>query len=439
VKVLIYLLTLFLIFILLPNPLDAQYRYQRLGIEPVMGFSKLEADPVSQFRFTGGLNLRYSISPLFSMSLNYLYGTWKHGKDPIGREFFAYYYATGIRAQVNLGELFGFEHITRRVHPYASLGYSRMQVMVSNIREREKIADVAADFSGGVNAFPAGLGVRFFLSPRWDLSLNVEYVLHNSDSIDGHSLDTRVYNSRNNPDYIWFLNTGLTYKFGVKRQKGEPHIDWVSRRQEEKEAYQVIKNENEEVKSELDALKDLIIEMQQAQIFRDSLLTLLLKKNQMDSTLLLADSASMITDTLFDDMLPKDSVSPDIQEDMIHVNSLWDSTMMEIVFRAFDSQSIRTDSIAEALYELQEKMNFFLLGYTPKYGRVHAVTEVKMREKIPNTRARIVKVYPVGTTLEFTGYVIKGELIDGNPYWYKDVFGNYFWAGSTHMPFPNER
>jgi hypothetical protein len=113
--------------------------------------------------------------------------------------------------------------------------------------------------------------------------------------------------------------------------------------------------------------------------------------------------------------------------------------MMDIVFRAFDSQATRTDSLVQALIELQDKMNFFLLGYTPKYGRVKVVTEIKLREMVPNTKARIIKVIPVGTTLEFTGYVSKGELIEGNPNWYKDVYGNYFWAGHTSNPWPEEK
>lgn len=413
----------------LPFRTFAQYAYKRFALEPVFGTSKPETDPESKFTPTYGANFRYSLSPLITFSLNYLQGNWKDHKDLIGRTFESKYYTMGVRAQVNLGELFRFDHITRKFHPYASIGFTRIQTNVTGIREREIITNVARPFKGGVNGFPAGIGTRIYLSPKFDLGVHVEYLLHNSDSIDGHSLDMRVYNVRNNPDYIWFVTTSLSYKFGTRKQKGQGHIDWVSPRQNEDQEFTQLKEENYLVKSELDSLKYIVQMISEKQAETDALLRQILSGK--DSIRM--NPPVVVTKT---DSLKAESENVKASDPQA---SVLDSTLLNIIFRAFESQGMRTDSLAGAITELQNNMNFFLLGYTPKYGRIKTVTDTKLREMVPNTKARIVKVLPAGSAVEFTGYVTKGELIEGNPNWYKDVFGNYFWAGSTSQPWPEEK
>jgi opacity protein-like surface antigen len=427
-------------FWFMASSIDAQTAYKRFAAEPFGGISYPETDPTSKMTPCYGMGLRYTLSPLMAFSLGYTYGTWQNGKDLIGRTFKAYYYMVALRTQVNLGELFHFDQVTRKWHPYVSIGYGRLQAMVSGIRAREKQTKVARDFSGNMNAFPVGLGVRFYLSPRLDLGLNFEYLLHSSDSIDGHSLDMRLFNVKNNPDYAMFLTASLAYKFGTKKQKGNPHLDWFSPRHQEEERITNLYNDQNYARIELDSLKQVIRFMEMDIVRMDTMIRTL--SGSRDSLMLTLESkinadrqrGSMLT--VRQDALVRDTA---VGSTEATIPSLSDSTMMDIVFRAFDSQATRTDSLVQALIELQDKMNFFLLGYTPKYGRVKVVTEIKLREMVPNTKARIIKVIPVGTTLEFTGYVSKGELIEGNPNWYKDEYGNYFWAGHTSNPWPEEK
>lgn len=441
------------ILVFLSSALYAQYKYQRLAFEPMLSITKPETDPTSAISFAGGAQFRYALSPTFSFNLSYQYGTWKNGDDKIGREFFTYFYTTAFKVHVKPGDLFGFEHLTQKVQPYVSIGFTRIQAMASNIRQREKDAEVAADFNGGVYGFPAGIGTRIYLSPRFDIFMHVEYLLHNSDSLDGHSLDTRVFNTRNNPDYVWFVNTGLSYKFGQKKNKANGHIDWVSPAREEKEVISNLTNAQWQTQYELDSLRMVVQEMREAQIIRDSILdALVVKMNQapiytalpLDTGKLDSTRNRVQQDSSFADSIRTDSArvstsdSLNAAETPLVLNTTIDTTMLDIIFRAFESQGIRTDSIAYAVQELNDKMNFFLLGYTPKYGMVKTLIETKLREKVPNTKARIVKVIPAGTPIEYTGYVTKGELMDGNPNWYKDVFGNYFWAGSTNEPYPDQ-
>jgi hypothetical protein len=414
----------------------AQTIFKRFAIEPVAGITYPNSDPTPKFSATYGLGLRYTLSPLLSFNLGYNYGTWESGKDLIGREFKTYFYFIAIRSQVNLGELFHFDQVTRKFHPFVSIGYGRLQAMASNIREREKKTKVAKDFSGNLNAFPVGLGIRFLLSKRLDLTVNAEYLLHSSDSVDGHSLDMRLYNVRNNPDYAWFFTTSLSYKFGTKKQKGSPHLEWHSPRLEEKVEITHLANENYAVKMELDSLKQVVRFLEDDYNRMDSLLQELSgSKDSLQRTIQTLEFHASKRDSMR--TLTPDSAKTGIVQ--TNAQGIPDTTLVEIIFRAFESQSARSDSLSKALFELQDKMNFFLLGYTPKYGRVKAMTDLKLREMVPNTKARIVKVIPSGTAIEFTGFVSKGELIEGNPNWYKDVFGNYFWAGHTSQPWPEEK
>lgn len=430
---------LFLCFSCALHTTEAQTVFKRFAFEPVVGISYPNSDPTPKFTACYGAGMRYTLSPLLSFNLGYTYGTWESGKDLIGRQFKTYYYLIALRSQVNLGELFGFDQVTRKFHPYISIGYGRIQAMVSNIREREKKTKVAKDFSGNVNAFPVGMGVRFLLSERLDLSINAEYLLHSSDSLDGHSLDMRLYNVKNNPDYAWFFTAGLSYKFGTKKQKGSPHLDWHSPRLEEQQEITNLVNENYAVKLELDSLKQVVRFLEEDFIRMDTMLRMLSgSKDSLQQTIRTLEMQGNKRDSLIA-RIPDSTQSPGTGIVNTNTGGIPDTTMVDIIFRAFESQSARSDSLAQALIDLQDKMNFFLLGYTPKYGRVKATAEVKLRELVPNTKARIVKVIPAGTAIEFTGFVSKGELIEGNPNWYKDVFGNYFWAGQTSQPWPEEK
>jgi opacity protein-like surface antigen len=432
-------LRLILLTLIIYSPcfsVKAQTVFKRFALEPVAGITYPNSDPTPKATLTYGVGFRYTLSPLLSFNLGYNYGTWQSGKDLIGREFKTYFYLIAIRSQVNLGELFHFDQVTRKFHPFVSIGYGRIQAMASNIREREKVTKVARDFSGNVNAFPVGMGIRFLLSARLDLTVNAEYLLHSSDSLDGHSLDMRLYNVRNNPDYAWFFTTSVSYKFGTKKQKGSPHLEWHSPRLQEKSEITQLANENYAVKMELDSLKQVVRFLEDDYHRMDTLLQALSgSKDSLQRTITILESQSSKIDSMRTTM-PDSTVTGIVQT---NAQGIPDTTLVEIIFRAFESQSARSDSLAQALFELQDKMNFFLLGYTPKYGRVKAMTDLKLREMVPNTKARIIKVIPAGTAIEFTGFVSKGELIEGNPNWYKDVFGNYFWAGHTSQPWPEEK
>jgi len=72
-----------------------------------------------------------------------------------------------------------------------------------------------------------------------------------------------------------------------------------------------------------------------------------------------------------------------------------------------------------------------LLTTTGIGGTVRTTVRLNIREGRPSTKAR-ARVPPVepGVELPFVA-VVEGETINGNPNWYKDPQGNYFWSGGV--------
>jgi hypothetical protein len=68
-------------------------------------------------------------------------------------------------------------------------------------------------------------------------------------------------------------------------------------------------------------------------------------------------------------------------------------------------------------------------------GGVRTVTNARIRKGAPSTAAPEVKVLQIHTLSRPTGTVI-GESIQGNAAWYRDVDGNFIWAGGTDAPHP---
>jgi N-acetylmuramoyl-L-alanine amidase len=69
---------------------------------------------------------------------------------------------------------------------------------------------------------------------------------------------------------------------------------------------------------------------------------------------------------------------------------------------------------------------------------VTVITTVKLniRKEKPNTRAAVVQVVPAGTELSYLGWTDDGEPVNGNPRWYADANGNYFWGGGVRPKIP---
>ena len=62
------------------------------------------------------------------------------------------------------------------------------------------------------------------------------------------------------------------------------------------------------------------------------------------------------------------------------------------------------------------------------------LTDHRLLVDLPSGQTLVA--FPPGTVLDYDGWTSNGEAVDGNAYWYKDLDGNYFWAGGTVVPTP---
>ena len=67
----------------------------------------------------------------------------------------------------------------------------------------------------------------------------------------------------------------------------------------------------------------------------------------------------------------------------------------------------------------------------PQPGVATTTLKLNIRRGEPSTRAPVHQVVPGGTALPYVGVTSSGEPVNGNPVWYADANGNYFWSGGV--------
>jgi N-acetylmuramoyl-L-alanine amidase len=68
---------------------------------------------------------------------------------------------------------------------------------------------------------------------------------------------------------------------------------------------------------------------------------------------------------------------------------------------------------------------------TTEAGTAIATFKLNIRKGEPSTRAPVVQAVAANTVLAFTGWTDNGEAVNGNPRWYRDGNGNFFWSGGV--------
>lgn len=68
---------------------------------------------------------------------------------------------------------------------------------------------------------------------------------------------------------------------------------------------------------------------------------------------------------------------------------------------------------------------------TPGVVRLTTTVRLNLRQGRPSSQAPIVRTMSKGVTLDAAGYTDDGERVNGNPRWYYDTAGNYFWSGGV--------
>ncbi|MFL5606875.1 MAG: N-acetylmuramoyl-L-alanine amidase [Gemmatimonadaceae bacterium] len=69
-------------------------------------------------------------------------------------------------------------------------------------------------------------------------------------------------------------------------------------------------------------------------------------------------------------------------------------------------------------------------------GSTMAAARVNVRLGAPSTSAPIVRTLDPPMGIQYIGWTSTGESVHNNPHWYKDLQGNFVWAGATTRPLP---
>jgi N-acetyl-anhydromuramyl-L-alanine amidase AmpD len=66
-----------------------------------------------------------------------------------------------------------------------------------------------------------------------------------------------------------------------------------------------------------------------------------------------------------------------------------------------------------------------------RQGTVTATVRLNIRQLQPSRRAPVVSTVMPGTPLAYVAVTDDGEPVNGNPTWYQDAGGNFFWSGGA--------
>lgn len=70
-------------------------------------------------------------------------------------------------------------------------------------------------------------------------------------------------------------------------------------------------------------------------------------------------------------------------------------------------------------------------AFTPQNGAAVAAARLNVRKGLPSRMAGVQQVVVAGTVLPYVGWTDQGEPVNGNPKWFRDAGGNYFWSGAV--------
>lgn len=70
-------------------------------------------------------------------------------------------------------------------------------------------------------------------------------------------------------------------------------------------------------------------------------------------------------------------------------------------------------------------------SYMSESGTVRAMVKLNIRSGAPSTRVAVHQTVQPGTRLQYSLVARNGEPINGNPVWYSDGNGHFFWSGGV--------
>ncbi len=175
---------------------------------------------VNEWRWAGGLNVGYQISPVFKVLLQGIYGNLSGTRRRWNMYFDAEYIETNLVVNVNFNNLFGDKRVTRLANVYGVLGIGLMQhnTEVKDLVTSKVIKTIGYGSGNGINGMTIegvvtyGLGLDFILNDHWVFRAESVNRAINTDRLDGYEdqFPFDVYN---------YTSFGFAYKFGIVKKK----------------------------------------------------------------------------------------------------------------------------------------------------------------------------------------------------------------------------
>ncbi len=175
---------------------------------------------VNEWRWAGGLNVGYQISPVFKVLLQGIYGTLSGTRRKWNVYFEAEYFETNMVVNVNFNNLFGDKRVKRRASVYGVLGIGIMQhnTAIKDLTTSEVIKTEGYGNGSGINGMTIegvltyGLGFDFIISSHWSCRAESVNRAINTDRLDGFE-DQFPYDVYN------YTSVGIVYRFGIAKRK----------------------------------------------------------------------------------------------------------------------------------------------------------------------------------------------------------------------------
>ena len=177
---------------------------------------------VNEWRWAGGVNVGYRISPVFKVFLQGIYGTLSGTRRVWSVYFEAKYFETNMVMNVDLIHLFGNKRIQRRLRFYGVLGIGIMQhnTEVKDLITSEVIKRVGFGSGGGIGGMTVegvatyGFGMSFIITDNWSVQAESVNRAINTDQLDGfvNQYPYDVYN---------YTSLGVIYRFNTPDYRKE--------------------------------------------------------------------------------------------------------------------------------------------------------------------------------------------------------------------------
>ncbi|MFA5420049.1 MAG: hypothetical protein WC341_16470, partial [Bacteroidales bacterium] len=180
----------------------------------------------SEWRFAGGLQLGYQISPVFGLRAQGIYGKLAGTRRPSNRYFEASYIELNLNTTVSIRNIFSTYRDGQfwDVYLIAGVGLTNYNTKLMELSSKKVVRKLG--YGNGVGfggrtvegLLFGGLGLKMNLSDQWTVNLESANRVLNSDLLDGKEGGFKydVYN---------YSSLGFTYKFARRTPSAKSKAD----------------------------------------------------------------------------------------------------------------------------------------------------------------------------------------------------------------------